>query len=161
MSQAKRYQLADTDWHILSELQNDARMSYAELGRRIGMSSPAVQERVRRLEDAGIIEGYQAKINYPKIGLPLLALTRLIDVDSRDIEAVNQILHANPQVVSAHHVTGEDEYHIQVVGITIADIKRVLYQLKQHCNTTTSFVIETTINNRPITQDLLEELENA
>ncbi|QBD79471.1 Lrp/AsnC family transcriptional regulator [Ktedonosporobacter rubrisoli] len=69
--------LDSTDWKILRELQRDARLSYNELGRRVGLSAPAAAERVRKLEDAGIITGYGARIDPAKVGMPLLALIQL------------------------------------------------------------------------------------
>src|SRR3712207_7248967 len=65
------------DWKVLRELQTDARISYAELGRRVGLTTPAVIERVRKLEDAGIITGYRAEIDTAKIGLPITAFVRM------------------------------------------------------------------------------------
>ena len=65
--------LDNTDWAILSELQVDARLSYAEIGRRVGLSSPAVQERVRRLEEISVIKGYRVDIEPTKVGLPVVA----------------------------------------------------------------------------------------
>lgn len=64
-------------WQILRELQSDARLSYNELGRRIGLSAPATAERVRKLEDAGVISGYGARIELAKVGLPLTAFIHL------------------------------------------------------------------------------------
>ncbi|HEV8192509.1 MAG TPA: Lrp/AsnC family transcriptional regulator, partial [Ktedonobacterales bacterium] len=66
--------LDSTDWSILRELQQDARLSYNELGRRVGLSAPAAAERVRRLESAGVITGYGARVDPTKMGLPLLAM---------------------------------------------------------------------------------------
>src|SRR5258708_8165 len=69
--------LDSTDWKILRELQSEARLSYNQLGRRVGLSVPAAAERVRKLEDAGVITGYGAQVNPAKVGLPLLALIQL------------------------------------------------------------------------------------
>ncbi len=69
--------LDSTNWKILRELQRDARLSYNQLGRRVGLSAPAAAERVRKLEDAGVITGYGAQVNPAKVGLPLLALIQL------------------------------------------------------------------------------------
>ena len=74
VTQAK---IDDTDWRILAELQLDGRLSYKELGRRIHLSAPAVAERVRRLEDAGVIVGYGAHVDASHAGLPLLAFLQL------------------------------------------------------------------------------------
>src|SRR5438067_10235771 len=69
--------LDSTDWKILRELQRDARLSYNELGRRVGLTAPAAAGRVRKLEDAGVITGYGARIDPAKVGMPLLALIQL------------------------------------------------------------------------------------
>lgn len=69
--------LDDTSWQILQALQDDARLSFAELGRRVGLSPPAVAERVHKMEEAGIITGYRAQVNAQKIGLPLMAMIGL------------------------------------------------------------------------------------
>ncbi len=65
--------LDNTGWKILRELQRDARLSYNELGRRVGLSAPAAAERVRKVGDAGVITGYGAQIDPAKVGMPLLA----------------------------------------------------------------------------------------
>src|SRR5437763_2081738 len=69
--------LDETGWHLLQELQQNARLSYSELGQRVGLSSPAVTDRVRRMEEAGLITGYHAEVNLTKLGLPILAIIRL------------------------------------------------------------------------------------
>src|SRR5260370_7520512 len=80
--QSERY-LDQTDWKILRELQKDARLSYNELGRRVGLSAPATAERVRKLEDAGIITSYGAQMDVAKLGLPLLSFTQLPSFPAR------------------------------------------------------------------------------
>src|SRR5687767_10332598 len=70
-------------WRILEELQADARINYVELGRRVGLTSPAVAERVRRMEDAGIITGYRVMVDPAKVGLPVTAIIRLRADDCR------------------------------------------------------------------------------
>ena len=69
--------LDETGWHILQALQENARLSFSELGQRVGLSSPAVAERVRRMEDAGIIKGYHAEIDTAKVGYPITAIIRI------------------------------------------------------------------------------------
>src|SRR5215470_19339904 len=71
------YLLDETGWRILQELQQDARLSFHELGRRVGLSAPAAAERVRKLEDAGIITSYGAQVDVAKLGLPLLVFIQL------------------------------------------------------------------------------------
>jgi DNA-binding Lrp family transcriptional regulator len=77
MTLQKETPLDSTHWHILRELQRDARLSYRELGRRVGLSAPGAAERVRKLEDAGVLMGYQAQLNLAKVGLPLTAWIQL------------------------------------------------------------------------------------
>lgn len=148
-----------TDWRILEELQVDARLSYAEIGRRVGLSSPAVQERVRRLEDAGIIEGYKAQVNPKKLGLPILSLTRLSNVEGKHTEVLAKIIADSPEVISCYHVMGIDEFHIQIVGASIEAIEDVLHRFKDYCSMTSSIVIKTSVNKRPITKSLAEEYD--
>ena len=73
----KETSLDSTDWHILRELQQDARLSYRELGRRVGLSAPGTAERMRKLEDAGVLTGYHAQLNLAKVGLSLTAWIQL------------------------------------------------------------------------------------
>src|SRR5688500_2982658 len=77
MTSRTERQLDTTDWQILHELQADARLSFNEIGRRVGLSAPAVAERVRRLEDADIVTGYRARVNPAKVGLGLTAFIQL------------------------------------------------------------------------------------
>src|SRR5579875_2870126 len=69
--------LDETGWQLLHELQQNARLSFSELGQRVGLSSPAVAERVRKMEDAGIITGYHAEVNPAKLGFPVMAIIRM------------------------------------------------------------------------------------
>jgi Lrp/AsnC family leucine-responsive transcriptional regulator len=72
-----KVELDDVNWQILVALQENARVSFSELGRRVGLTPPAVAERVRRLEEAGVITGYRAQLDVAKLGLPLSAIIRL------------------------------------------------------------------------------------
>src|SRR5690349_5113141 len=102
-------------WKILENLQNHARMSFAELGRRVGLSTPAVIERVRRLEEAGVITGYHATVDPSRIGLGVLALVRVRIASGSDTSRrLGRVLVDCPEVVEAHHVTGDDCYVCKV-----------------------------------------------
>jgi len=154
--------LDTTDWQILTELQRDARLSYAELGRRVGLSSPAVQERVHKLEDAGIIEGYRAKVNPKKLGLPIMSFSRLIDVQGKQhINRVALIAQSIPEIINCYHVMGNDEYLLQIVATSVEHLERVLAQFTDHCQSVSSIVIRANVDNRPIdpliTQFMLED----
>lgn len=86
--------LDDIGWKIVVELQQDARVPFAELGRRVGLSTPAVAERVRRLEDAGIIVGYHAEVDHSKVGFPLLAFVR-VNVLGHELSRFTKITPTN------------------------------------------------------------------
>jgi Lrp/AsnC family leucine-responsive transcriptional regulator len=103
--------LDDIGWRILHELQTNARISFAELGRRVGLSTPAVTERVRSMEDAGVIAGYRAEIALAKIGWPINAFIRMSivgDVFTRITAAVKGM----PEVLECHRGTGADSFII-------------------------------------------------
>jgi Lrp/AsnC family leucine-responsive transcriptional regulator len=106
--------LDDIDWRLLHELQQNARLSFSELGQRVGLSSPAVAERIRKLEDAGIIKGYHAEVNLAKLGFPVMAIIRMTSVARKDLYAgnscksVNSIVGEFPEVIESYRVTGSD-----------------------------------------------------
>src|SRR3712207_1314014 len=96
-------------WKLLALLQENARSSYSELGRAVGLSAPAVAERVRRLEEAGIITGYHAAVRWERLGWGLAALVRLSGIGS-EAPQVAGVITAMPEVLECHRVTGEDSY---------------------------------------------------
>lgn len=95
--------LDDVNWRILSELQQNARLSYSELGRRVGLTPPAVAERIHRMEEAGIIEGYHAVLNLEQVGLPLLALIR-IACSERNCQTFGILAKDIPEKIGRAHV---------------------------------------------------------
>ena len=106
--------LDNVGWQILTALQEDARLSFAELGRRVGLSLPAVAERVRRMEEAGIITGYSAKIDVNKIGLSIMAFIR-VSTSGDKYPTVISLASKMPEVVECHHLTGTDSFIMKVV----------------------------------------------
>ena len=95
---------------LLDLLQTDGRMSYKELGERIGLTAPAVAERIRKLEDAGVIRGYQAIVDYEALGFPILSIIRL-NTPGRAHD-VDDTLRAIPEVIEANRVTGSESHVI-------------------------------------------------
>ena len=118
-----------TDWAIVMELQNDCRISFSELGRRVHMSSPAVAERVRRLEESGVIIGYHAEVDLPAAGWPVLALVRLQCFGPRCILQHVDTVTAWPQVLELHRVTGEVCCELKVVAVSMTDFEAVVDRL--------------------------------
>jgi Lrp/AsnC family transcriptional regulator, leucine-responsive regulatory protein len=144
----------DVSWQILAALQENARLTYRELGRRVGLTPPAVAERIRRLEDAGIIAGYRVQLNVDKLGLPIRAIIRLAP-RGRNAADVRRLVSALPQVLACHHVTGEDCYVLDVAVPSVGDLERLLERLLRYGDTTTSMVLSTPVTHRVIGPDVL------
>ena len=106
------------DWAILNELQNEGRLSNADLSARVGLSAAPCWRRVRRLEEAGFIKGYRAEIDRHKIGLGVLAFVRL-DADSNSggvLRGLEEAIRARPEIVSCHYISGTGTFELQVVS---------------------------------------------
>ncbi len=136
-------------WRILIELQEDARLSFSELGRRVGMTAPAVAERVRRLEERGIIRGYRLELDVERLGLPLQALVRLANRGASSQE-ITRTIRELPEVLECHHVTGEDCYVLKVAVPSMRQLEALLERLLRFGSTTTSIVISTPVTRRTI-----------
>ena len=103
-----------TDAKILSILQDNARTSNAEIARQVDLAPSAVFERIRKLEERGVIEGYTARVNPNAVGLPLLAFIFVRDEERPGEERTSQLVSQIPEVLEVHHVAGEDCYLIKV-----------------------------------------------
>jgi Lrp/AsnC family transcriptional regulator, leucine-responsive regulatory protein len=141
--------LDQVDWQILVELQQDARLPFAEIGRRVGLSSPAVVERVRRLEDAGIITGYRAEIDLERLGLPIQALLRVRFPGDR-YKQLNQLAASSPEVLECHHVTGDDCFVVKVATTSMQALEEVIGRFGIYGQTTTSIIMSSPITSRVI-----------
>lgn len=142
-----------TGWRLLQELQEDARLSFAELGRRVGLSTPAVAERVRNLEAAGLVRGYRAEIDLAKLGLPILAFVRMSvvgDVLGR-ITAVAQEL---PEVLECHRGTGADSFIMKVAVASVEHLEHLIDRLTPFGSTSTSIVLSSPVPRRTIAPPL-------
>jgi Lrp/AsnC family transcriptional regulator, leucine-responsive regulatory protein len=126
------------DGKILAELQRDARLSMAELGRRVHLSQPAVTERVRKLEMAGVIEGYRAKVNYAALGYGIRAMVR---VGRAEYARVVKLIEQTPEVVNALNVTGEDSWILEIVVMDVAHLDAVVTKFCLMTETSTSIVL--------------------
>jgi len=144
-----RQLLDDVGSRLVCELQRDARLSYAELGRRVGLSTPSVKERVLRLEEAGIITGYHARVDAAKMGLPITAIVR-IQVPGSGAQRVARGLAETPEVCDCYHVTGEDCYVCLVRVPSVGDMEDLIERLSRYGSTTTSIVLSSPMNGRMI-----------
>jgi Lrp/AsnC family transcriptional regulator, leucine-responsive regulatory protein len=140
--------LDDVGWRILVELQEDGRVPFAELGRRVGLSTPAVIERVRRLEEAGIITGYHAAVDPARIGRGIVAVVRVQARPGETSASLGRVLANCPEVVEAHHITGDDCFSCKIHVGSVGELEHVIGELAQHGRTTTSIVLSSPVARR-------------
>jgi len=148
--------LDDIGWKLLTALQADARLPFSELGRQVGLSAPAVAERVRRLEDAGVIRGYRADVDPSRLGLPLQAVIRLT-VPSERAEAASRRMVAMPEVLGADRLTGQDCFMIRVAVASVAHLQDVIDLLARYGAPVTSLVLSSPVPARGVAPPTLEE----
>jgi Lrp/AsnC family transcriptional regulator, leucine-responsive regulatory protein len=143
--------LDNVGWKLLALLQEDARRSFSELGRAVGLSSPAVAERVRRMEEAGIIAGYHAAVDPQRIGMPLLAFMRLSEVGDQSARFA-ELVAETPEVLECHRLTGSDSYVLKVVAQSIAHLETLIDRFVSYGQITTSLVLSSPVVRRVIKQ---------
>ncbi len=139
--------LDEIGWKILRELQENARVSFAELGRRVSLSIPAVTERVRRMEDAGLISGYHAEVNAEKIGLPITAFIRMNIVGDMT-PRLTAFLKELPEISECHRGTGGDSFIMKVNVASVHHLERLIDRLLPFGTTTTSIVLSSPVAKR-------------
>ena len=141
--------LDEVAWRILEALQRNARITFAELGRKVGLSTPAAAERVRRLEEAGVITGYHASLDVAKLGLPIRVLVRLTihggDLQvSRTITAVKEM----PEISRCHRITGAESFVIEANVVSIRHLEALIDKLSTLGATSTSTVLSSPVQRR-------------
>jgi Lrp/AsnC family leucine-responsive transcriptional regulator len=124
---------------LLRLLREDPRMSISAMARRIGMSAPAVRERVQRLEDAGIIRGYRLDIDPRALGYPISVVVRVRPMPGK-LNKIGELAQRLPQVVECHRITGEDCFIMRVYLERLEDLDPLLDRFLAHGQTTTSLV---------------------
>lgn len=145
--------LDEVGWSILRELQANARVSFAEIGRRLGLSTPAVAERVKKMEESGIITGYHAEVDTQKLGLPITAFIRLNVVSRAVNEKVIALARETPEVLECHRMTGSDCFIMKVVLPSVMSLEFLIDRLAPHGNPTTTIVLSS-----PVTRKLVEHI---
>lgn len=141
--------LDSTDCKLLGCLQEDARLSFRALGRRVGLSQPAVADRVRRLEHAGVLTGYRGQIDRAAAGLPIAAFLR-VRCTTDKFKAVQRLACDLPAVLECHHVTGEDCFLVKVTAAAMSDLEATIERFREHGETVSSVVLSTVAENKPI-----------
>lgn len=138
-----------TNLRLLAELQQDARISQAELGRRVGLSPPAVAERLSRLERDGTLAGYHAQVDPRALGYTLAAIIRMRPAP-RQIPKVAEVAQATAEVVECHRVTGEDCFYMKVHVRSVEHLEEVIDRFTPYGQTTTSIIQSSPVLQRPL-----------
>lgn len=138
------------DWALLRELQADARLSFSELSRRVHLSPPAVAERVRRLEEAGVVTGYHAHIDLDKAGRTVVALIRM-SCYGPDCILRDQSVAQWPEVLEIHRITGDACSMLKVAASSIDAFEQVIDRLSRHGQPSSTMVLSTPLDWQPIT----------
>lgn len=140
--------LDELNLRLLAELRREPRLTMAELGRRVGLSSPAVTERVRRLEEARIIAGYRLDLDPGALGLPLTAYVRIRPTPGQ-LARIAEVARAIPEVAECHRITGEDCFILKVHLPAMDQLDRLLDRFLLYGTTTTSIVQSSPVPPRP------------
>jgi len=133
--------------NLLIELSKNARASYAELGRRVGLSASAVAERMRRMEEDGTVKGYRVQINRSALGLPILAVIRMT-CDGSHYQPFVKFVKTLDEVRVCHHVTGGDAFFLEVTTSSLEELERLIERLLPYGIPTTSLVFSSPVPYR-------------
>ena len=159
----KRYpyepvELDQIGWKILEELQRDARLSWAELGRRVGLTTPAVSERVFRLEKLGVIRGFHADISLERLGIPIQIFVRLsMSGPEALVRTFQQQVKTWDEVLECHRVTGSDSFIVKACVVSVEHLERFLDKLG-HFGTST--VLSSPVLHRTFTEKIVDTFHN-
>lgn len=148
-----------TDWRLLAALQDDGRASFADLARVVAMSPSAVAERVRRLEETGVIAGYRATIDPAAVGLTIMAFVRL-RYPTGNYRPFHALLESTAEIIEAHHVTGEDCFVLKVVARSMRHLEEVTGRIAGLGAVTTSIVYSSPLASRPIATEVPAQESN-
>jgi len=144
--------LDEVNRRLLALLTEDPRRTAAELARRVGMSAPAVRERVARLEQAGVIRGYRLDVDPAALGLPVTAWVR-VRPGPGQLTRIAELAARVPEVAECHRISGEDCFLLRVHVPTIEALETLLDRFLVHGQTTSSFVVATPVPPRPPAPD--------
>jgi Lrp/AsnC family transcriptional regulator, leucine-responsive regulatory protein len=136
-------------WRLLRLLQENARLSFRQLGEAVGLTAPAVAERVRRLEDAGVIRAYRPEIDLVKAGLPIMAFVHLT-CNSQQSSRLRKVVGEMREVIECHCITGSESYILKVAVVSVPRLEHFLFSLKSYGEVRTSLVLSTQVASRVI-----------
>lgn len=145
--------MEDIDRKIVALLMRDGRMSYTDLGKSTGLSTSAVHQRVRRLEERGVIQGYSVVVDHEAVGLPLTAFISIKPIDPSQPDDSPDRLAGIPEIEACYSVAGDENYILKVRVPRPADLEELLARIRSSANvsTRTTIVLSTAYENRPMT----------
>ncbi|MFN2590692.1 MAG: Lrp/AsnC family transcriptional regulator [Actinomycetota bacterium] len=140
------------DLRILAVLQDDARATYSEIGKRVGMAASSVHDRVRKLEQAGVIRSYRADVDPEAVGLFVTALVSVSPLSATQPDDLPDRVREFPEVEACHSVAGDENYILKVRTKTTSDLEDFLRRLREKAgvNTRTTVVLSTPFEHRPL-----------
>ncbi len=141
-----------TDWLLIDELQRDGRLSYNELGRRVRLSSPAVAERVRRLEEQGVITGYHAHVDPAKVGRTVAALVRMSCYGPNCLLRHPDVIEQTPAILEVHRLTGDSCCLLRVAVRSMAEFEELIDRLADHGTPSSTMVLSSPVSWRPVSR---------
>ncbi len=145
--------LDDIGWMLLTELQRNGRASYRELGGLVGLTAPAVAERMRRMQTDGIIAGYRADVSLEAVGLPIVAMVRATPKRDLAPDALEQMVSSLPQVREAHRVTGSEHMWLKLSADSLRHLDEVLQRIWAVADTVTNIVLAPVVAHQPVGPD--------
>jgi Lrp/AsnC family leucine-responsive transcriptional regulator len=141
--------LDEVNQRLLAELHADPRITMSALARRVGMSAPAVTERVQRLERAGVITGYRMDVSPAALGLPVTAFVRVRPTVGQ-LPKVAELAARLPQITECYRITGEDCFLLKLHAAAVEQIEEILDQFLLYGQTISSIVVATPVPPRPL-----------
>ena len=145
----------ETGRRLLQELQQDARISCSELGKRLGLSSPAVADRMRRMQEAGIITGYHAEVDVSRLGLPIQAIVRLAAIVGQSSDVAASKISDIPEVLECYRLTGSDSLMVKVVAASVDHLAEIIDRLSPYGIPSTSIIRSKPMKRTTIPRKLL------
>jgi Lrp/AsnC family leucine-responsive transcriptional regulator len=155
-------QLDRIAWKIVEELQQDARLSWAELGRRVGLTTPAVAERVHRLEKLGVIRGFHADISLERLGMPIQIFVRLSMAGPESlVRSFQQQVKTWEEVLECHRVTGSDSFIVKARVVSVEHLESFLDKMGHYGTTSTATVLSSPVLQRTITEKIVDRFHRG
>ena len=151
-----KMKIDDLNWRILSSLQHNSRESFSSIGRKIGLTSPAVAERVKKMEDTGILEGYVAKVSHSKLGYQLKAMITMKAFMGK-LKPFLEKVKTLDEVVNCYRITGNENIIMEVVLRDQFHMEKFIDMLIQYGETRTNIILSDVISDAPIKKSNIPE----